>query len=108
MGTIDITAVASQAGAPNQGALTAGSYLRVVSATIVFYEYVTRRVYSTVVATFFLPVILLRSLPNFGYSRPQSDPGKTIDSRIRGRVLIGTCLLNSLGFVLFVLIRYVD
>jgi hypothetical protein len=84
MGTIDIVAVASQVGAPNQGTLTAGSYLRVVSATIVFYEYVARRIYSTVVATYIRPVILSHSLPNFGYSRLQIDVGKTVDARMRG------------------------
>jgi hypothetical protein len=37
----DIAAAASQAGTVNLGALTAGSYLRVVAATIVIYEYVS-------------------------------------------------------------------
>ena len=83
MGTIDIVAVASQTGAPNQGALTAGSYLRVMSATMVFYEYVARRIYSTVVATYFRPVILSHSLPNFGYSRLQVDVGETVNTKIR-------------------------
>jgi len=84
MDTTDLAAVASQAGAPNQGTLTAGSYLRVMSATIVFYEYVAHRVYSTVIATHIRPVILSHSLPSFGYSRLQIDVGKTIDARIRG------------------------
>jgi hypothetical protein len=84
MDTMDIAAAASQAGAPNQGTLTAGSYLRVMSATMVFYEYVARRVYPTVIAIHVRPVILSRSLPSFGYSRLQIDVGKTIDARIRG------------------------
>ena len=69
MGTIDIDAIASQAGAANQGTLTAGSYLRVMSATIVFYEYVARGVYPAVIATNIWLVILSHSLPSFGYSR---------------------------------------
>jgi hypothetical protein len=69
MDTIDIAAVASQAAAPSQGTLTASSYLHVMSATIVFYEYVSRRVYSTVIAAHIRPVILSHSLPSFGYSR---------------------------------------
>ena len=84
MVAIDLVAAASQTGTPNQGALTAGSYLRVVSATIVIYEYVARRVYLILVANYARPVILSHFLPNFGFTRQRIDVGKTSDAGIRG------------------------
>jgi hypothetical protein len=55
----DMVAAASQASTVNLGALTAGSYLRVVAATIVIYEYVFHtRIYLIVVATYIRSVIL--------------------------------------------------
>jgi len=81
---MDVVAAASQAATPNQGTLTAGSYLRVVSASVLIYEYVARRVYLTLVVNYARPAISSHSLPNFDFTRLHVDVGKTFDARIRG------------------------
>jgi hypothetical protein len=69
MVAIDVVTATSQAATRNQGTLATGSYLRVVSATIVIYEYVAQSVCLTVLATHTRLVILSHSLPNFAFIR---------------------------------------
>src|SRR5260221_4792808 len=88
----------------DQGALAWANNLRIASMTLLAYEYVVRCVLLALLRTYIRPVISSHSPPNCGCTRRQPDVGKKADARVRRSRFNETH--HSMGFILFVLMRY--
>ena len=105
MATVSILAASANS---SSGALVSTN-CRIASLSIAAYEYVIKSHLLPVVVTYVRPVISSLSLPKFGYTGPQVHVGKKVSPGCEGRALVEwTILLDSLGFILFILIRYVN